>query len=316
MMCEENQTQVTQIRLLGFRGLHKYKPLLFIVFLLTYIFILAGNLLIILLVTTIDHLKTPMFYFLKHLSTADVLLTTTIVPVMLDMIFVEEGVLSFLGCALQLYFFSIFGIVQCFLIAVMSYDRYLAICHPLRYSSLMSPDLCLLLVIGSWVLVNVSSFSEIFILIHFNFCGLNSIDHFFCDLGPILDLATSDTTSLRLHDNVAAIVTIFLPFVFIIVTYCCIFFTILKISSAYGRRKAFSTCTSHLITVCVYYGSLITVYMVPADESTSSTNKYKSLLYIVVTPLMNPIIYSLRNNKMKKAMQKMVSHIYHNGWKR
>ncbi|KAM3924602.1 olfactory receptor 10A7-like [Leptodactylus fuscus] len=306
-MCEENQTQVTQIRLLGFRGLNKYKTLLFIVFLLTYIFILVGNFFIILLVTTIDHLKTPMFYFLKHLSTADVLITTTIIPVILDMIFFDEGILSFWGCIMQLYLFSIFGLVQCFLLAVMSYDRYLAICHPLRYSSLMTPDLCLLLVVGSWFIVNVATSNEVFVLIQYNFCGQNSIDHFFCDFGPILELTTSDTSILRLEDTAASVVIIFLPFAFIIVTYCCIFFTILKMSSAYGKSKAFSTCSSHLTTVCVYYGSLMTVYMVPADEGSSNINKYISLLYLVVTPLMNPIIYSLRNNEIKRAMQKLIT---------
>ncbi|KAM3926770.1 olfactory receptor 5G9-like [Leptodactylus fuscus] len=315
-MCEENQTQVTQIRLLGFRGLHKYKPLLFIVFLLTYIFILAGNLLIILLVTTIDHLKTPMFYFLKHLSTADVLLTTTIVPVMLDIIFVEQGILPFWGCMIQFYFSGISGTIQCLIIAVMSYDRYLAICHPLRYSSLMGPDLCLLLVVGLWFIGNVSTSSEVFVVWQFKYCGQNSIDHFFCDFGPILELTTSDTSILRLQDIVTNTVIVFCPLVFIIVTYFCIFFTILKISSAYGKRKAFSTCSSHLTTVCVYYGSLITVYMVPADEGSSNINKYISLLYLILTPLMNPIIYSLRNNEMKRAMQKLISQIYQNGWKR
>ncbi|KAM3926759.1 olfactory receptor 5P81-like [Leptodactylus fuscus] len=314
-MCEENQTQVTQIRLLGFRGLYKYKPLLFIVFLLTYIFILAGNLLIILLVTTIDHLKTPMFYFLKHLSTADVLLTTSIVPTMLDIIFVEEGIFSLWGCMIQLYFFAIFGFIQCYIIAVMSYDRYLAICHPLRYSKLMSPDVCLQLVVGSWLLVSGLVSSEFIVLIQFNFCGLDSIDHFFCDSGPVMELSTSDTSILMLLDVVISIFMIFFPFAFIIVTYCCIFFTILKISSNYGKRKAFSTCSSHLITVCVYYGSLMTVYIVPADEGSANINKYRSLLYLVVTPLMNPIIYSLRNNEMKRAMQKLMSRLCKNGWK-
>ncbi|KAM3926769.1 olfactory receptor 11A1-like [Leptodactylus fuscus] len=315
-MCEENQTQVTQIRLLGFRGLHKYKPLLFIVFLLTYIFILAGNLLIILLVTTIDHLKTPMFYFLKHLSIADFLITTTIVPVMLDMIFVEEGILPFWGCMIQLYFFGIFGFIQCLLIAVMSYDRYLAICHPLRYSSLMGPDLCLLLVVLSWLLVIGLISSEFIVLIQFDFCGLNHIDQFFCDFGPIVELATSDISNLMLIDFVYSMFGIFLPFVFIITTYFCILFTILKISSALGKRKSFSTCSSHLITVCFYYGTIMTVYVARSDDTTSVGAKYKSLLYTVVTPLMNPIIYSLRNNKIRMATQKLISHIYQNGWKR
>ncbi|XP_075707239.1 olfactory receptor 5P81-like [Rhinoderma darwinii] len=315
-MCEDNQTQVTQIRLLGFQGLYKYKTLLFIVFILTYVFILSGNLLIILLVTTMDHLKIPMFFFLKQLSTADVLLTTSVVPMMLNMIIVEEGIVSFWGCIAQLYGFGIFGFVQCFLIAVMSYDRYLAICHPLHYSSLMGPDLCLRLVIGSWLLVIILGTSEMFVVFQFNFCGINYIDHFFCDFGPIVELATSDTSILMLQDFVFSIFMVFFPFAFIIVTYFCIFFTILKMSSTYSRRKAYSTCSSHLTTVCAYYGTLITVYIAPSDESSSNTNKYRSLLYIVVTPLMNPIIYSLRNNAIRRAVEKMMSRVFRNGWKR
>ncbi|XP_069618712.1 olfactory receptor 5P81-like [Ranitomeya imitator] len=302
-MCEENQTQVTQIRLLGFQSLSKYKPLLFLLLTLSYICILGGNLLIILLVTIIPQLKTPMFFLLKHLSIADVLLATSVIPMMLDIMFVEEGVLSLSGCLTQLYFFSVFGFVQCFLIAIMSYDRYLAICHPLRYSSLISLDLCLRLVIGAWFLVIVLTSSEFLVYVQFNFCGLNYIDHFFCDFGPLMELATSDISIVILQDFVCSIFVVFFPFVFIIVTYFCIFFTILNIS--YGRRKAFSTCSSHLTTVCAYYGTLIAVYMAPSDESSSNTNKYRSLLYIVVTPLMNPIIYSLRNNEIRRAMQKM-----------
>ncbi|XP_069817484.1 olfactory receptor 5P81-like [Dendropsophus ebraccatus] len=311
-MCEENQTQVTQIWLLGFQSLHKYRSPLFIVFLLTYLFILGGNLLIILLVTIIDHLKTPMFLFLKHLSIADVLLTTTVVPMMLDIIFVKKVILSFWGCILQLYLFCLFGFIQCYLIAVMSYDRYLAICHPLRYSSLMGPELCLQLVIGSWVLISIIESSEILVLIQFTFCGLNSIDHFFCDFGPMVELATSDTSILINLDFVFSIFVIFCPFVFIIVTYICIMFSILKISSTFGRRKAFSTCSSHLVTVCMYYGTLITVYMAPSDQSSSYINKYRSLLYIVVTPLLNPIIYSLRSHEIKTAMEKTISRIFQN----
>ncbi|XP_056425597.1 olfactory receptor 510-like [Hyla sarda] len=311
-MCFENETQVTQIRLLGFRSLHKYRTLLFIVFLLTYIFILGGNLLIILLVSVIDHLKTPMYFFLKHLSIADVLLTTSIVPVMLYILIVEEGILPFWGCSIQLFLFGIFGFVQCFLVAVMSYDRYLAICHPLRYSSLMSPDIILQLVFWSWVLVIVLISSEFLVVVQFRFCGLDYIDHFFCDFGPIVEIATSDTSILMLQDFVISSFIMFFPFTFIIMTYIRILFTILKISSTRGRRKAFSTCSSHLITVCTYYGTLITVYMTPSDENTSYINKYRSLLYLVVTPLMNPIIYSLRNQEIKRAVRKLIINILQN----
>ncbi|XP_072006436.1 olfactory receptor 5P64-like [Engystomops pustulosus] len=311
-MCEENQTQITQIHLLGFRGLYKYKTPLFIVFLLTYTLILGGNLIIILLVSTMDHLKTPMFFFLKHLSTADVLLTTSVVPMMLHVILYEEGILPLWGCIFQLYCFGIFGFVQCFIIAIMSYDRYLAICHPLRYSSVMVPDLCFQLVIGSWLVLSVLTSSEFLIVIQFNFCGLNYIDHFFCDLGPTMELVASDISILMFEDLIISILGMLFPFVFIIITYFCISFTIVKMSSTDGRRKAFSTCSSHLTTVCVYYGTLITVYMAPSDESSSITHKYTSLLYIIVTPLMNPFIYSLRNNEFKRAMWKILNRVFPN----
>ncbi|KAM3926786.1 olfactory receptor 11A1-like [Leptodactylus fuscus] len=312
-MCTENETQITQIRLLGFQGIQKYKPLLFIVFLLTYIFILAGNLLIILLVTTIDHLKTPMFYFVKNLSIADILQTTSVLPKVLDIIFVHEIFVSFWGCMIQMYLFCIFGFVQCYIIAVMSYDRYLAICHPLRYASLMRPDVCLCLVVGSWVLVSSFTSSEVVVIFQFNYCGLDYIDHFFCDFGPVVELATSDTSILVLSDFINGVFVIYVPFAFIILTYLSIFYTILKISSTSGKRKAFSTCSSHLITVGVYYGTLMTVYMTEVDVSKSYINKYRSLLYLVVTPMMNPIIYSLRNKELKRAMQKVRSRICHNG---
>ncbi|XP_072006432.1 olfactory receptor 5P81-like [Engystomops pustulosus] len=314
MTCEANETQVTQIHLLGFRDMYKYKILLFIVFLLTYTLIIGGNLLIILLESSMEHLKTPMFFFLKHLSSADVLLTTTAIPMMLDTVLKEESVISFWGCIVQMHCFGIFGFVQCFIIAVMSFDRYLAICHPLRYSSLMVPNLCLQLVVGSWSLVTVLVSSEMFVVIQFDFCGLNSIDHFFCDFGPVVVLATSDISELIVQDFIIAMFIIFFPFTFIILTYFCIFFTIINIPSTFGKRKAFSTCSSHLTSVCVYYGTLITVYMTPTDESSFDINKYRSLLYIIVTPLMNPIICSLRNNEFKKAMSKVKNHFFPNQW--
>ncbi|KAM5171532.1 olfactory receptor 5P81-like [Mantella aurantiaca] len=305
-MCEFNQTQVTQIKLLGFRGLYKFRILLFMVFLLTYVMILSGNVLIIMLVATVDQLKIPMFFLLKHLATSDVLLTTTVIPMTLEVIIKNEGRVSLVGCITQLYFFVCCGFSQCFLIAVMSYDRYLAICNPLRYSSLLNSRVFSQLIIGLWGFVAILASSEIVVIFQFNYCGLNSIDHFFCDFGPVVKLSTSDISALMLQDIVISIVTIFLPFAFIIITYICILVTILKISSTSGRRKAFSTCSSHLAMVCAYYGTLIIVYVAPSEESSTNTNTYKSLLYIVVSPLMNPIIYSLRNHEIKRALKKIL----------
>ncbi|KAM5171536.1 olfactory receptor 5P68-like [Mantella aurantiaca] len=305
-MCEFNQTQVLQIKLLGFRGFYKFRIVLFVVFFLAYIIILSGNVLIIMLVATVDQLKIPMFFLLKHLATFDVLLTTSVVPMTLEVIIKDEGRLSLVGCIIQLCFFGFCIYSQCFLIAVMSYDRYLAICNPLRYSSLMNSRVFSQLIIGLWVFVAILVSSEIAVIFQFNYCGLNSIDHFFCDLGPVVKLSTSDISALMLQDFVISIVTIFLPFAFIIITYIFILVTILKISSTSGRRKAFSTCSSHLTIVCTYYGTLIIVYATPSEESSINTNKYRSLLYIVVSPLMNPIIYSLRNHEIKRALKKIL----------
>ncbi|XP_068129409.1 olfactory receptor 5P50-like [Hyperolius riggenbachi] len=308
-MCEANQTQVTQIYLLGFQELYKFKILLFIVFLLIYILILGGNAAIIILVTIVDQLKIPMFFFLKHLAAADVLLTTTIVPMMLGIILIKEGTMPFLGCIIQLLCLGVFGSVQCLVIAAMSYDRYLAICVPLRYASLMNPNVCFQLVFGSYVLGALLRASEIIVVFHLRFCHHNYIDHFFCDFGPLVGLSTSDTSVLMIQDFITSIFMMSFPLAFIIISYICISFTILNISSALGRKKAFSTCSSHLATVCTYYGTLMTIYMVPTDYSTVNMNKYRSLLVIVVTPLMNPIIYSLRNQEIKRAVLKCTSLI-------
>ncbi|KAM5171517.1 olfactory receptor 5P62-like [Mantella aurantiaca] len=303
-MCEDNQTEVVIFLLLGFQGLYKFKIFFFILFLFLYMVILYGNLLIIVLISTKDHLKIPMFYFLKHLAIADLLISTSIVPVMLDIILKEEVAISFSVCIFQMYCFCFFGFVQSYLLAIISYDRYLAICNPMRYHSIMSPHICLSMVVGCWLMVSLLS-SEIVLMIQLQFCGGNNINHFFCDSGPLIEISTSDTSSLVFIDFSVSSFGIFVPFAFIIMTYVLIFFTILSISSASGRQKAFSTCSSHLATVCTYYGILMTVYLVPSDESTLNTNKFRSLSHIVVIPMVNPIIYSLRNNEIRKTLKKI-----------
>ncbi|XP_068129408.1 olfactory receptor 11A1-like [Hyperolius riggenbachi] len=307
-MCEANHTQITQVILLGFQGLNQFKPLFFIVALVSYVVILFGNLLIVMLVTTVDRLKIPMFVFLKHLAIADVLQVSTTVPLMLNIILVEEMVLSVVGCFAQLYFFGVFVYVQCYIIAAMSYDRYLAICTPLRYASLMNPQVCFQIAVGLWFFGTLMLSSEMIVLCQLSFCGLNYIDHFFCDFAPVVELATSDKSHFLIQDFVTTLFMIPLPFVFILMTYISISVTILKMASANRRKKTFSTCSSHLATVCTSYGSLITVYVVPMDYNIANINKYRSFLYIMVAPLMNPIIYSLRNQEVKRALLKVLSN--------
>ncbi|KAM9312201.1 olfactory receptor 11L1-like [Gastrophryne carolinensis] len=284
-MCEVNQTRVTQISLYGFRGLQKFRMLLFMVFLLAYLVILSGNCLIIILVSTVHQLKSQMFLFLKYLAMSDVLLATTVLPLALHIIIKEEGSaqgeeITLAACIIQLYCFCVFSYFQSFLISAMAYDRYLAICNPLRYPVLMNSHVCHQLISGLWILAVTIESSQIIVVCQLNFCSSNSIDHFFCDYVPVVNLSTSDTSALMMLDIVLSIVTICLPFVFILTTYLCILVTILKISTAQGRKKAFSTCGSHLTTVFSYYTALIIVYMVPSNESSANMNKYRSLLYV------------------------------------
>ncbi|KAM4038660.1 olfactory receptor 10A7-like [Anomaloglossus baeobatrachus] len=307
-MCDGNQTEVTEFLLLGFKGLYKYKFLLFIIFLFSYLIIMNGNLLIIVLMSTNHNLNIPMFIFLKHLAVADILITTTIVPMMLNIILLDMKVVPVRNCIFQLHLFFIFGFIQCFLLAIMSYDRYLAICSPMHYNSIMQPHVCLKMVFGSWCLDFVFSL-EIVLVWQLEFCLENAIDHFFCDVVSLLDLATSDTYLLAFVDFAMSIFGGVIPFVLILLSYFRILFTIMTLSSTSGLRKAFSTCSSHLITVCVYYGTILMVYMAPSDNSTLSMNKFMSLLYIVVSPMMNPIIYSLRNKEIRKSIQQMLKQM-------
>ncbi|XP_069817723.1 olfactory receptor 5P55-like [Dendropsophus ebraccatus] len=308
-ICEENETKVTEFRLSGFHTVYGYRTVFFVVMLVIYIVIMVGNLLIIFLVSIIDHLQVPMFFFLKHLAMADVLLTTTVMPIMLDMILRHGRVISVIGCFIQMSLYGIFVSVQCFLLAVMSYDRYLAICSPLHYASVMNPNRCLQLVSGSWSLVVSTALSELVSISQFELCGLNIIDNFVCDLFSVVELSSSDTSTVLMEDFVFSIFILVCPLTFIIITYICILITIMKITSTSGRKKAFSTCSSHLTTVCTYYGTLITVCIIPSKKSSSNVNMYLSLLYIVLSPLINPFIYSLRNREFERALKKILKRI-------
>ncbi|XP_073402924.1 olfactory receptor 7C1-like [Dendrobates tinctorius] len=304
-MCDVNQTEVTEFLLLGFKGLYKYKFLLFILFLFCYLMILAGNLLIIVLVSTNHNLNTPMFYFLKHLAVADIISTTTIVPMMLNVILYDMKEVPVRSCIFHLHMVFIFGFIPIILLTVMSYDRYLAICRPMRYNSIMQPHVCFKMVLGSWFFIFVLSFEMIFVW-QLEFCRNNTIDHFFCDFSILFELTTSDTHLLTLVDYVLTIIAAVIPFALILISYLSIFFVIMILSSTSGLSKAFSTCGSHLTTVCFYYGTLFMIYMSPSNDRSSSTNKFLSLLYIVVSPMMNPIIYSLRNQEIRRTLQQML----------
>ncbi|XP_056401104.1 olfactory receptor 1009-like [Hyla sarda] len=306
MIREDNHSMVKDIFLVGFHIHSSLKIPSFLLFLILYNVTVYGNIMITILVSISPNLKHPMFFFLANLSISDIMFTTNIVPKMLCAI-VKEGVtISFLGCIIQLQFFGISLVAQCLLLAVMSYDRYLAICNPLHYVYIMDTTLCVQLVALCWFLGFVISLVTVTMTSRQDFCGPHVIDHFFCDLVPLLKLSCSDTSSVILENILLATPLTLFPLVFISVTYIYIFITILKIPSRNGREKTFSTCSSHLTIVGMFYGTLASLYVVPSDGRSLNANKVLSLLYTFVTPLFNPIIYSLRNSEIKGALRKYV----------
>ncbi|KAM3924502.1 olfactory receptor 1E16-like [Leptodactylus fuscus] len=302
-MCGDNQTTVTEIFLIGFQNIHTFRIVFFSLTLLMYMFTFLGNFMIILLVSYNYRLHCPMYFFISNLSLADLILTTTIVPNMLAIIWSEGGSISFNGCISQFFFVFISTCAQCCILMVMSLDRYLAICLPLRYSSIMNMTCCIQLVVGSWLIGIVYLKIEVIMISQLEFCSSNIIDHFFCDFAPLLALTSSDFQLLTWVDFSLGVSILYLPFVCITVSYICIFIVILKIPSSKGRQKAFSTCSSHLLVVCTYYGSLIGVYLSPSSVNEFYENKLKSLLFVVLTPFTNPIIYSMRNKEIIETMK-------------
>ncbi|KAM4749371.1 olfactory receptor 5P66-like [Rhinophrynus dorsalis] len=303
MVPRQNQSTITEICLLGFQGLHEWKHLLFLAILLIYVVTIAGNLLIIVLVSATHHLQSPMYFFLSHLSMSDILLTSSISPNMLNVTLKEGTIISFVGCFSQFTMFCLSSVTECLLLTVMSYDRYLAICKPLHYSTIMNFTFCRHLVLFTWMLGFFMTLIVIILLNSLNFCGPNVIDHFFCDYAPLLQLSCSDTKIVQFVFVLIATPETMIETVFIISTYFSIFLTILKISSSTGRQKAFSTCSSHLAVVCTYYGTIMAIYVAPSGGQLFNMNKILSLLYTVVTPLLNPIIYSLKNQEIRTALK-------------
>ncbi|XP_069618744.1 olfactory receptor 1468-like [Ranitomeya imitator] len=301
MTMEYNITIVTEIILLGFQNFQSVKKVFFFLMLLTYCFTICGNLLIILVVSSSRSLHSPMYFFLTQLSFSDILLSTTIVPNLLHIVLFEGSSVSFIGCLTQFYCFSATESIECLLLTVMSYDRYQAICHPLHYTSVITVRFCVTSILLSCFFVFLVILTISITMSHLLFCGPNVIDHFFCDFDPILALSCSDTFIVKTESQLIAVPLVICPFMVIIISYVSIIITILKIPSVTGRQKTFSTCSSHLAVVSLYYGSLISIYLLP---NMNNAKKVLSLFYNVVTPLINPMIYSLRNTDIKKALMK------------
>ncbi|XP_039077901.1 olfactory receptor 11G2-like [Hyaena hyaena] len=297
---------ITGFILLGFPCSREGQILLFVLFSVVYLLTLMGNGSIICAVRWDQRLHTPMYILLANFSFLEIWYVTSTVPNMLANFLSDTKVISFSGCFLQFYFFFSLGSTECFLLAIMAFDRYLAICRPLHYPTIMTGHLCTNLVVSCWVFGFLWFLIPIIIISQMSFCGSRIIDHFLCDPGPLLALTCTRVPVIELTSSTLSSLLLFIPFFFIVVSYALVLRAVLRVPSAAGRRKAFSTCGSHLAVVSLFYGSVMVMYVSPTSEHEAGMQKVVTLFYSVVTPLINPIIYSLRNKDMKHAMKKLL----------
>ncbi|XP_030404124.1 olfactory receptor 10A7-like [Gopherus evgoodei] len=301
-----NSTTITRFILLGFSDIPSLQHLFFLVFLVTYIVTLAGNLLIIVLTLADPALHTPMYFFLRNLSFLEMCYTSVNVSKMLGNLLSGDKAISFIGCAMQTYFSFFLGESECFFLASMAYHHYVPMCKPLHYPVVMNRKLSTGLAAGSWLTGLLMSFgltSMVFIL---PFCRSHEIKHFFCDIPPLLKQACGDTSRNEMAVFMLAMSFVTFPFMLILMSYVCIISIILRMPSGEGRRKSFSTSSSHLVVVTLFYGSACIMYMKPNSSYSPDTDKFLSLSYTVITSMLNPIIYSLRNKEVKGAFWRMV----------
>ncbi|XP_075393389.1 olfactory receptor 7A5-like [Tenrec ecaudatus] len=301
-----NHTHIPEFILLGLSEEAELQPLLFGLFLSMYLVTFTGNLLIILAITTDSHLHTPMYFFLSNLSFADICFTSTTVPKMLMNIQMQTKVITYKDCITQMYFFVLFAALDNFLLTVMAYDRFVAICHPLHYMVIMNPKFCGLLLLASWVLSFLYSSLSSLLILRLSFCTELEISHFFCELNQVVQLACSDTFLNVLVMYLASGLLGVIPLSGILLSYMKIVSSILKVSSAGGKYKAFSTCGSHLSVVSLFYGTALGVYLSSAAIENSRATAIASVMYTVATPMLNPFIYSLRNKDIKQAVRKLL----------
>ncbi|XP_040859343.1 olfactory receptor 10T2-like [Ochotona curzoniae] len=306
-MRRQNQSVVTEFILIGFSNLENLQSLLFFIFLLVYLTTLMANLTIMTVIRLDRTLHTPMYFFLFILSCSETCYTLVIVPKMLANLLSTYPSISFSGCAAQMYFFVGLACTNCFLIAVMGYDRYVAICNPLNYMIIVSKATCMQLILASSFCGFLISMVVNILVFSLPFCASNRINHFFCDIFPVLKLGCTDTNLKEMTIFLLSILVLLVPFVLIFISYVFIVSTILKISSLEGQCKAFATCASHLTVVIVHYGCASFIYLRPTALYSSDKDLLVAVTYTVITPLLNPLVYTLRNKEVKVALRKIVS---------
>ncbi|XP_029773673.1 olfactory receptor-like protein OLF4 [Suricata suricatta] len=303
-MESENNTKFSKFLLMGFSEEPELQPLIFGLFLFMYLVTVFGNVLIILVVSFDTHLHTPMYFFLTNLSLVDICFTSTVIPKMLWNIQTQSKAITYAGCITQIYFLVLFAVLDIFLLSMMAYDRFVAICHPLHYMVIMRPRLCGLLVLVCWILSALHSLLESLMMLQLSFSTEVEIPHFFCELNQMIQLACSDTFHNNMVMYFAAMLLGVGPFLGILYSYSKIVSSICGISSAQGKYKAFSTCASHLSVVFLFYCTVLGVYLSSAATPSSHSSAKASVMYTVVTPMLNPFIYSLRNKDVKKALMR------------
>uniref|UniRef100_A0A8C8VFI3 Olfactory receptor n=1 Tax=Pelusios castaneus TaxID=367368 RepID=A0A8C8VFI3_9SAUR len=309
-MAAGNQTTVTKFILLGFSINPQLEVTLSVLFLLMYLLTLVGNLGMIILIRLDSRLHTPMYFFLSHfnLSFLDICYISTNVPQLLVNLSTRRRTISLPGCAAQMYLSLAFGMTECLMLGVMAYDRYVAICHPLHYTIIMNQKLCTQMAATCWICSLLSSMVINVLTLRLPFCGPNTLNHYFCEVPAVLTLACTDTSLTEMVVFIFSILIVFVPFLLIIISYGRILSAILRIHSARGRAKAFSTCGSHLTVVTIFYGTAIFTYMRPTSKSSLDRDKVIAVFYTIITPMLNPLIYSLRNQEVKGFLRRVRIH--------
>lgn len=304
-----NRTSVTEFILLGLTDNPELQAVIFFFLLLTYVLSVTGNLTIIVLTLLHSHLKTPMYFFLRNFSFLEISFTSVCNPRFLVSILTGDKSISYNACAAQLFFFILLGSTEFFLLASMSYDRYVAICKPLHYPTIMSHKVCYQLVGSSWLAGFLVIFPPLTMGLQLDFCDTNVIDHFTCDSAPLLHISCTDTSTLELMSFALAVLTLMSTLTLVILSYCYILRTMLRIPSAQQRKKAFSTCSSHMIVVSISYGSCIFMYVKTSAKEGVALTKGVALLNTSVAPMLNPFIYTLRNQQVKQAFKDLTRKI-------
>ncbi|XP_061269178.1 olfactory receptor 10J1-like [Bos javanicus] len=304
-MKKKNHTLVSEFTLQGFSSFCEHQFTLFIVFFALYMLTLAGNIITVAIISLDRHLHTPMYFFLGMLSASETVYTVIIIPKMLCNLVGLSQSISLAGCATQMFFFITLAINNCFLLTAMGYDRYVAICHPLRYTVIMNRRVCIQLVWGACSIGLIVAMTQVTSVFRLPFCA-TKVAHFFCDIWPVMKLSCIDTTVNEILTLIISVLVILVPMGLVFISYILIISTILKIASAEGRKKAFATCASHLTVVIVHYGCASIAYLKPKSENSKDEDQLISVTYTVITPLLNPVVYTLRNKEAKDALLRAI----------